>query len=305
MTTSFSVLGVPFRLETNSPEILELAGATYEPVRDAAASAPPTLAVRILAAPEQGGRPLRPPIVGLPEWHRLELDLGAGTGRADALRGEAEARISRDAVRAPGFREWVLDHLVLFLVTNVDRTPLHVGGIVRHGKALLLAGPSGRGKSSLTYAAMLDGCQVLADDAVYLEKRAGRRLWAVARDIHLPVEATRHFPELVGAPRHVRADGRTKIAVPVPPPARAAVPWTGPVGLCFLGDADAPGRPERLARAAAEREMREALQGGFTRFERAAEDCVPTLIEGGCWRLPVTAAPRELVRRLDDMFSED
>ena len=41
-TATFSVLGIPFRLDTNSPEILELAGATYEPVRDTAASAQPT-----------------------------------------------------------------------------------------------------------------------------------------------------------------------------------------------------------------------------------------------------------------------
>jgi hypothetical protein len=303
LSLSATVLGIPFRLVTNSLPILEMARATYAPA-DAGETPHPRLQVRVLVTSEREGRPLRPPIVALPEWHRLELDLFGGVARADAIRGEAEARVSNTAAGALGFREWVLDHLVLFLVTNADRIPLHVAGVVRHGKALLLAGPSGRGKSSLTYAAMNEGWQVLADDAVYLQRRPERRLWSIARDIHLPRHASRHFPELAHASELVRADGRAKIAVPVPSSARAPIPWSGSVALCLLGEASGGGRPERVPDAVANDEMRATLQGGFSRFADAMDACTPWLTEGGCWRLPRAAAPRELARRLDELLAD-
>jgi hypothetical protein len=249
--------------------------------------------------------PPREPAVHLPERHRLELRWSDGEARADAVSGEAWARIARSAAGVQGFRESVLDHLALFLVTNRDRHPLHAAGIVRDGKAVLLIGSSGLGKSSLTYAAMRAGWQVLADDAVYVQRTTERRLWGVPRRIHLPPESVRHFPELEGAPIERRPDGRRKIGVEIPAASRARAPWAGEVGLCLLTRSPAHRMPERISQAVAADEMRATLQGGFGRFAETLDDCVASLTsEEACWRLPVTVEPHELARRVDQLFGD-
>ena len=152
------------------------------------------------------------------------------------------------------------------------------------------------------HGAAVDG-QVLADDAIYLQRDPTRALWAIPRSIHLPRDATRHFPETESAPDVRRADGRLKIAIGIPRAARAPVPWKGAVGLCLLDRTTHGDGPVRVTSANAVAEMRKTLQGGFERFSHVMDECVESLVEGGCWRLPVGAEPHELVRRLDEMFA--
>jgi hypothetical protein len=51
---------------------------------------------------------------------------------------------------------------------------LHASGVVLHGKALLIAGPPGAGKSSLAAALVRAGAQLLSDDAVALQLGDGK-----------------------------------------------------------------------------------------------------------------------------------
>jgi len=50
---------------------------------------------------------------------------------------------------------------------------LHASGVVLHGKAVLVAGPPGAGKSSLAAALVRAGAQLLSDDAVALQLSDG------------------------------------------------------------------------------------------------------------------------------------
>ena len=296
------MLGVPVVFETNSAQVLELVRAAYgdDSSRDGAGRG--HLRVRIIADPDLVAADTLAPVASLPEPDRLVLRLGGGHARADAARGEAVAYVSPGTIAASGFREAVLDHLTLFLVTRWDRCPVHAGAIARDGRALLLAGPSGLGKSSLTYAAMREGFQVLADDAVYVQRDPRLRLWSMPPRIHLPATATRHFPELEGSRETNRPDGRSKIPVTIPGAARAPVPWVGGVALCVLSTSPVDRPAERLSLEAAVAEMRATLQGGFRRFADSLDDCVRLVSGGGCWRLPVTVDPSELIRRIDALF---
>lgn len=299
-----SILGVPVTFETDSTEILEAIRAAYDPA-DIMQSAPALRGprVRVEAAPDVEAAATREMAVHLPERHRLVVRWGEGEARADAVRGEALASVGPGAANAAGFRETVLDHLALFLVTSLDRHPLHTAAIERDGTAVLLVGSSGLGKSSLTYAAMRAGWRVLADDAVYVQRAPHPRLWGVPRRIHLPPEAVRHFPELEGAPLERRPDGRLKIAVEIGAPSRAGVPWSGAVGLCLLTRSSARRRPERVSQPAAAAEMRATLEGGFGRFADSLDECVAALTtEGACWWLPVSVEPHELVHLVDGLF---
>lgn len=297
-----SVLGLPVLLETNAMEVLELARASYDGPSTPGGPVCAPLRVRILADPGLECHDALTPVARLPEPDRLELRLGGGHARAEAARGEAVAYVAPATITAPGFREAVLDHLTLFLATRSDRCPVHAGAIARGGRALLLAGPSGLGKSSLTYAAMKAGFKVLADDAIYVQRDPRLRLWSLPRRIHLPATATRHFPELENSRETVRPDGRWKIPVDIPPGARAPVPWLGSVGLCVLSSAPMDGPAEELSPEDAVVEMRATSQGGFRRFDDVLDDCVREVAGDGCWRLPVTVEPALLVGSLDALF---
>jgi hypothetical protein len=299
-----SILGIPVAFETKSADVLAAIRSAYE---DADILPSPPLGrgprVRVEVTPDVETIGTGELVVHLPERNRLVLRWAGGEARADAERGEALARVRPEAADGAGFRERVLDHLALFLVTHLDRHPLHAAGIEKEGRAVLLVGPSGLGKSSLTYAAMRAGWRVLADDAVYVQRAPHRTLWGLPRRIHLPPEAVRHFPELEGTPLERRPDGRLKIAAAIPASSRAHVPWTGDVACCLLSRSPAHRTPERVSWDVAAAEMRTTMQGGFGRFADSLRDCVASLGSAvGHWRLPVTAEPSELARRLDDLF---
>jgi hypothetical protein len=298
-----SILGVPVAFETNSAEVLEVARAAYEPWESPSLNSR-VPRVRVIVHAGAADIVDGEPAVELPEPHRLVLRLRDGDAHADASLGEAEAHVGPSSVRADDFREGLLDHLALFLVTALDRCPIHASAIVHDGKAVLLAGASGMGKSSLTYAAMRAGYRVLADDAVYIE-RGAHRLWGMPRRVHLSPDAVRHFPELGGRATTLRPDGRRKIPVDIPSSSRADVPWSGPVGLIVLSRSSPTADVERISPAAAAADLRMTLQGGFARFSESLDDCLPMLTSGGCWRLQVTVEPSALVRRLDMALSGD
>jgi hypothetical protein len=96
---------------------------------------------------------------------------------------------------------------------------VHAAGVVApDGRAWLLAGESGNGKSTLTYALARAGWKVLGDDGVALERREGEVLAHPSREpIDVSIELTDAFPELRDAagkvdwsdPRH-----RTPVAAP-------------------------------------------------------------------------------------------
>jgi hypothetical protein len=113
----------------------------------------------------------------------------------------------------PRLRHHVLELLGLLLATHDDRLPVHAGAVVRRGRAVLLVGRSTAGKSTLCYACLRDGFQLLAEDVVYVSTRRGLRLWGVPWQIHLLPDAVRHFGELAGLPGAHQANGKFKLAV--------------------------------------------------------------------------------------------
>jgi hypothetical protein len=214
-------------------------------------------------------------------------------------------RLSRAALDAPWLREAVLDHLGLFLVTARDRTPLHAAAIARRGVALVLVGPSGLGKSSLTFAGWRAGWSVLAEDVVFVQLEPERALWSLPRGIHLSPSATRHFPELEHEQPVTRPDGRLKLRIQVPSGARAPMPWRGPTALCLL-DREAPGEPTLSVVGApdAAAQARATLQGGFHRFDHLLDRCIRAVGAAGCWRLRRNAAPGRLLDALEGLVDE-
>ena len=88
---------------------------------------------------------------------------------------------------------------LLELLKRRDRFAIHAGGVAREKRAILIAGPSGAGKTTLVVAAAIAGFELLGDDLVLLHRRAGGdaiRLAAFPDEIDLTESASRFFPEL-------------------------------------------------------------------------------------------------------------
>lgn len=217
---------------------------------------------------------------------------GAGAqGWVDAERGEAGCTVSEAGLcDAGGWCETVLDPLILVLVTRRDRTPVHASAFLAGDLAVLLAGPSGSGKSCLALAAHWAGFGLLSDDTVYVQMRPELRIWSIPRPIHLFAEDA---PEGEGGPVRLR-NGKRKVALALPPgpprdPAKRAV-------LCVL----ARGRHVELdpLDPAAAQALLGPLEPGFDLLPEQGQAMRESLIRKGAWRLTLGDRPADAIALL-------
>lgn len=215
----FPVLGVPVEFHSNSQAVLEVAehalGHWRDVARDLVEPVEPRV-VRLVVHP--GARPYTP---RAPFAHRAHSGcLLAASGdsmlMAQMERGEALGFVTPELVAdEPHFRYNVVEAMALALASWRDRVPVHAGAVIHAGRAILLMGHSTAGKSTLCYACVRDGFQLLAEDVVYVSLSRGLRLWGNSRHIHLLPDAPRHFAELAGAPPRVQANGKLKLSIDV------------------------------------------------------------------------------------------
>ena len=216
---AFPLLGVPVEIRSNSASVIAAAGRAFGGWH--------ALAPELVA-------PIEPRVVSV-VVHPADPSLLAGAPRPFVQRIHGGCFLASDGVnmltaqydegRALAFvapellqhearlRYNVLELLALLLVTQHDRVPVHTGAVVRNGLAILLAGRSTAGKSTLCYACLRDGFQLLAEDVVYASRAPALRLWGVPWQIHLLPDAVRFFPELADIPAEVQANGKFKLAV--------------------------------------------------------------------------------------------
>lgn len=116
---------------------------------------------------------------------RLQLSGSEAQGWSDARSGLAKCVVARNWVDSHRFLDEVIEPLLLFLLSHEDRTPIHASACMIGGMAMILAGPSGSGKSCLAHAARQAGLPVLSDDTVHVQLRPQLRLWGLPRPIHL------------------------------------------------------------------------------------------------------------------------
>ena len=299
-SVTLPVLGLSLRVESNSPRVIAAAreafGAPYddEPAR-------PDARIRINVRPGRAGD-AGPVSHGVPRGELLLLSSGGCHGYADTLLGEAVAEVGEGLVDdREHFRCGVLEALALFMLARRDRDPLHAAAVVRGGTALLLAAPSGVGKSTLVYAAARAGLQVLSEDAVFLQLDPFR-VWGMPRFIHLTPASVRFFPELEGVRPKLLANGKTKLALDLRERAPAAPALVAErAGVCLLARGDEPG----IARLGAD-EVVEALtaapEPGFDLYARSVGARIRHAAAAGAWRMTLPPHPSDAVPLLHRML---
>jgi len=137
----------------------------------------------------------------------------ANFATADLDTGFAHIRVSREVASDPAyFRYHFLEPMAYVLIAARHIAFVHASCIALDGRAVLLSGASGMGKTCLAYACARRGWTFLSGDAVAVAN-AGRSHRIVGRpfEIRFRHTAARLFPELAGFPRALRPNGKTDI----------------------------------------------------------------------------------------------
>jgi hypothetical protein len=171
----------------------------------------------------------------------------------------------------------------------------HAAGLVKNGRAILLRGASGSGKSVLACAAVERGWQVLSDSTVWMDPQGG--WWGFPWWLHLRRSAAALFPHLSldSAPSMIGEEKKQKDEK-----VEVSTEQIRP-GSALAHTSHAPGRPAGLVvfieRTADGRGSLESLPfeasralwpfGGAGREmdARGYQDCVAAILRPGAFRL--------------------
>jgi hypothetical protein len=236
------------------------------------------------------------------EGHRLTITGLGVQASADFETRRAEARVSVRVIDdAEHFRYGVLESLALFIISRLDRQPLHAAAVARGGHVILLVGPAGVGKSTLTYAALQAGFRVFAEDLVWLQLRPGPRVWGLANRIHLPADSPRYFPELADRVPAVVAAGESKIVVPIHAHQRPDLPHTRSATVCLLGRGAAA--TLRRVEPSVVRHHLAPTEPGFRVFADTIGPALDALAAPGGWQVTLSSRPADAIPLLERVAS--
>lgn len=249
---------------------------------------------------DSAGAPAHPETAAallLPTPTHMVIATPDAAGFANAKRGESEAVIRPELAADPErLLTQVIDPLTLFLLCRRDRQPVHAAAIVRGGVAIVLAGPSGVGKSTLTYAASRHGFTVLADEPVYVQLEPRLRVWGRRARVHLTPDTERFFPEIRSEQPRRLGTGKIKRVMDTGDGPRCA----DRACLCVVrrGPTGGP-RLEPLDVGSAVRILTERLDPGFDLYADTIGERIAAVAEGGAWTLTLSNDPYAAIPLLD------
>ena len=302
-----SPFGIPVQLRSNSIEVTESVRETYGQF-DGTADFPPAeppIRIRIAVVADRSA----PVDVDRVEWQFPTADTALMRsngliGTLDLAARTAVAYIERSFLAQQAqLRHTVLEGMILTLVGRYDRHPVHGAALRAGDAAVLLHGPSGVGKSTLSYLAHRNGIDVLADDVIRVQLEPELRIWGMSGRVHLPADSRRRFSELAGTSEMVRSSaGSAKLAVDLAPPPAGLPPYVRRVKVCLVERGDTlrltPATPAEIERAILESREAKSDLNPVRRTRVAA-----LLADGGGWRLQLGGRLRPVLGRLREMLA--
>ncbi|HZS50453.1 MAG TPA: hypothetical protein VFA54_06320 [Bryobacterales bacterium] len=201
-TESYSPLGFPLILRTNSQEVLAAGRRSWEESEAAFETKPIELRVLVLGDEAEPPRALPEGPVYRAQGHLLALVLGTENfAVCDLDRGFGFARLTPGVVKNHLFTAFhFLDCMAYLCLSHQHLTPIHAACVVRNGRGILLAGGPGAGKSSLAWACARAGMTFVSDDATWLLRKEPVLIGRPQRMRFRP-DAVQLFPELARFPR--------------------------------------------------------------------------------------------------------
>lgn len=300
------VIGVPVTFLSNQVEGIAAAEESFGFWRTPglASGSPHELQVRIIIHPgDEGGR-ASVPITWRMGGPRLVVAHTPGSMGVSDLANPQVTIYATETLLADRlhFCHGMLEALVLTVVNTLDRTPLHAAALVRRGTVLLLSGGSGAGKSTVVYAAVRAGFELVADDAVYVQRSPATAIWGGGTRVCLLPDTRRHFPELGEVHPSVLANGKTKMVVPVAPDRRASVPVSATrLVVVLLERGSGPVDMSQAHAGEVISSLTADLQVTHALFGEAQDALVRWLANRPAWRLRLSDNPLEAVPLLETL----
>jgi hypothetical protein len=245
---------------------------------------------------------------GAPMRHEMSDDLrfvarcAESVAASDPARRLASIRVTGALVgdRAK-FRTEMLEAVVLALLSCYDRHPVHSAAVAHRGHALLLAGPSGTGKSTIAHLCHAAGLDLLGDDHVRVQLAPSLRVWGWPGRIRLLAEtaAALGMPRL---PVQV-ANGKRKAVIDASHGMSAGRLVANDVTVCVLARDGGPLLLEPLSAQSLVHALDEQLAPGFDRFPARWPEVARALTARGGWRLNLTDDAHEALPVVRDLLA--
>lgn len=311
----YGLMGEALLFQTNDPVLLEAAERSFGRFPPAAVgpdSSPLVLRLYLHngglasgALPADGhSRPIY-----RTQGHLLYITHGAeNTAVADLLQGYAFGFVTAPVASDQSLVRYVfLEGLALAMLGPARQfIPLHAGCVVRDGTSLILSGESGRGKSTLAFACVRRGYQILSEDGLFLRCRAdGAELWGMPWRLHLLPDVKRFFPELAAEQPRLQINGEWKLEVDVEtfyPRSAAASAAPGPVVFLEPEMGSGPARIELISPEETADRL-EVVWPWWVGWTDEMERQLARLVEPGAYRLRTSASPEDAVDALDSLRS--
>jgi len=307
------VLGIATRFETNDADVARCVDEAFGMWRALAERAAvdvtrePPLLVRVDVVAGDEGPPAPdgqvPVRYSCPDEARVVVESAASVAVSDPLQRRAIARVTTGLVADQmHFRTEVLEAVTLALLSHFDRHPVHAAAVALNGRAVLLAAPSGTGKSTLAYACHAAGMDLLGDDHVRVQLDPELRLWGWPGRVRL-APATRWSPTLSHADDAPESPAADKAVIETMDRMSAARLVAHDVTVCLL---DRDGGPASLApidAAALACALDAQIAPGFDRFPARWPAVRDALAAWAGWRLNLSSDPREGVALVREVLA--
>jgi hypothetical protein len=282
LKAQFYPIGQPLLMETNCREVLETAIRLWSgwPRRNENAS---PVRFRIAVSDSDSSTPLKPAMPS-GQAHLISVVHSAENfAIADVARSFAFARLTRDVARDAAYlRYHFLDLIVWHLLDASHSTLVHASCVAIHGRAVVLCGDSGAGKTSLAYACARRGWNFLSDDITHVLR--GREPVTVAGRpffIRFREAAREIFPELDPFTPEKRLNGKLDIEVST---AKIDLPIALESAASHVVFLDRRTHPERTTvrqypRPLAYTRLRQVIYHGDERVQAEQTRTIQTLLE--------------------------
>jgi hypothetical protein len=308
-SAALAVLGIEICLETNSAYVHDLvvetfsAGARRGEGRTASPSIGP-VHIRIVVHEGDEYTGVHSPVRYIStDDGRLIVHSPGSVAIVDESRRESLAYVTAAlAADRDHFRTAVVEAITFALLACFDRHPIHAAAIVHGDRAVLLAGPSATGKSTLAYLAHSAGMCVLSDDRVWVQMTPSR-IWGMPGTARLTAAVLPLFPELGAVGVSLTPGSGGKVTVPLTPPGDSSGHTASRAVVCTLVRGE-EAAVERMSPASLSTALLSQLAPGFDRFPQRVERVVEALTAGGGWRLTLTSDAREALPFLRRMLEE-
>ena len=305
------VLGLPTRFAANDPAMLEIIDEAFglwsalggHDLRDTDAER--AVLVRIEVASDGGDDDLD--TRGAPMSHEMSDDLrfvarcAGSVATSDPARRLATIRATPALVAdRPRFRTEMLEAVVLALLSCYDRHPVHAAAVAHRGHALLLAAPSGTGKSTIAYLCHAAGLDLLGDDHVRVQLAPSLRIWGWPGRVRLNSETAAALG-MSQLPVQL-ANGKRKVVIDASPGVSAGRLVADDATVCLLSRDGGPLALESLPAESLQRAHDEQLAPGFDRFPAQWPAVAHALTARGGWRLNLTNDAQDALPVVRDLI---